>query len=133
MSTHIKVSPYNQISHGIAVLFLWDTSFHIFHFLSKRETDQKNNIHTCNVLMLNFKICSLEQKFFCLKNFTSLQNDVMAKNSTIHRLPCQTETNPKLYFLIRPLLDNGLKGGNSESPERASICNHFGVCLSVCL
>ena len=34
---------------------------------------------------------------------------------------------------IRPLLDNGLKGGNSESPERASICNHFGVCLSVCM
>ena len=33
--------------------------------------------------------------------------------------------------VIRPLLDNGLKGGNSESPERASICNHFGVCLYV--
>ena len=37
--------------------------------------------------------------------------------------------------VIRPLLDNGLKGGNSESPEGASICNHFGVCrpMSVCM
>ena len=35
------------------------------------------------------------------------------------------------HLLIRPLLDDGLKGGNSESPERASICSHFGVCLSV--
>ena len=30
---------------------------------------------------------------------------------------------------IRPLLDNGQKGGNSESPERASLCNQSGVCL----
>ena len=36
-------------------------------------------------------------------------------------------------FFVRPLLDNGLKGGNSESPERASICNHFGVCIYVYL
>ena len=36
-----------------------------------------------------------------------------------------------LFSLVRPLLDNGLKGGNSEIPERASICNHFGVRLSV--
>jgi len=36
------------------------------------------------------------------------------------------------YLVVRPLLDNGLKGGNSESPERASICNHFGVCMYVC-
>ena len=86
------------------MLFIWDASCWFFHFFSKRETDQKNNIHTCNVLMLNFKICSLEQKFFCLKNFTSLQNDVMAKNSKILRLPCQTETNPKLYFLIKKLI-----------------------------
>ena len=33
--------------------------------------------------------------------------------------------------ISRPFLDNGLKGGNSESPEMASICNHFGVCMSV--
>ena len=39
----------------------------------------------------------------------------------------------QLENTFRPLLDNGLKGGNSESPERASICSHFGVCLSVCL
>ena len=40
---------------------------------------------------------------------------------------------PYFHSILRPLLDNGLKGGNSETPERASICNHFGVCLSVCL
>ena len=86
------------------MLFLWDTSFHIFHFLSKREINQKNNIHTSDVLMLNFKICSLEQKFFWWTKITSLQNDVMAKNRTILRLPCQTEPNPKLYFLIKKLI-----------------------------
>ena len=32
---------------------------------------------------------------------------------------------------IRPLLDNGLKGDNYESPERASLCLCFFVCLSV--
>ena len=25
------------------------------------------------------------------------------------------------------------EGRNSKSPERASLCNHFGVCMSVCL
>ena len=25
------------------------------------------------------------------------------------------------------------EGRNSQSPERASLCNHFGVCMSVCL
>ena len=25
------------------------------------------------------------------------------------------------------------EGRNSQSPERASLCNHFGVCLSVCM
>ena len=29
---------------------------------------------------------------------------------------------------IGPLLDDGLKGGNSEI-DRVSLCNHSGVCL----
>ena len=65
--------------------------------------------------------------------------------NTIMKIVCASFRSPKLemesvytiyqskLYLIRPLLDNGLKGGNSESHERASICNHFGVCLYVCL
>ena len=34
--------------------------------------------------------------------------------------------------VIGPLLDDWLKGGNSQSPERSFLCNHFGVCLYVC-
>ena len=31
--------------------------------------------------------------------------------------------------VIGPLLDDWLKGGNSQSPDRPFLCNHFGVCL----
>ena len=34
-------------------------------------------------------------------------------------------------WIVGLLFDEGLKGGNSESPERTSLCNHSGVCLSV--
>ena len=38
-----------------------------------------------------------------------------------------------MSLYIRPLLDDGLKGGNSECPERASLFFAFlSVCLSVC-
>ena len=36
-----------------------------------------------------------------------------------------------VVFFVRPLLDNGLKGGNSESPERAASVFAFCVCLSI--
>ena len=35
--------------------------------------------------------------------------------------------------VVRPFLDNGLKGGNSESPERASLCDQSGVCMGASL
>ena len=37
------------------------------------------------------------------------------------------------YYNIVPLLDDWQKGGNPQSPERAFLCNHFGICMYACL
>ena len=52
--------------------------------------------------------------------------------------PKSQKSDTGLCFCIQinvfgPLFDDWLKGGNSQNPERAFLCNHFGVCLSVCL
>ena len=35
------------------------------------------------------------------------------------------------FFFVGPLLDDWLKGVNSQSPERAFLCNHFDACMYV--
>ena len=76
-----------------------------FFFFSKWEMNQKKTIstHPMNSCWTS-KYAILKKKCFWWKIITSLQNDVIAKNSTFLRLPCQSETNPKLYFLIKKLI-----------------------------